>query len=178
MKKTCEVNGCNRKTELSFCTACCDIFPQPNQLIGRLGNFISKDERKLHSKMLVGVHWNAHKNVWSIVRMNSRKSVGLVLGYAPFVTLKDVTTHIDKTKQKKVIDSGVKDRHAFLVGYVDSLTYEALEKNIYYNPKQVENFVDADKFIMCEEKKYIGKVSKASLSFNFNKNRPVVTYND
>jgi hypothetical protein len=108
--------------------------------------------------------------------MNSRHSVGLVLGYAPQVTLQNVTTHIDKSKQKKVLESGKKDRHAFMVGYIESLDFETLDKNIYYSPRKVENFVDANVFFGSGEKKYIDHVKRVSMDYNFDKNHPVVKY--
>lgn len=83
--------------------------------------FQSRLNRTIEEGDLVGVHWNKHKNVWSIVEMKSRKGVGLVKGYADEITLEDVTFHIDKAKQKGVRESGTKDRHAFVVGKVVSL---------------------------------------------------------
>lgn len=138
--------------------------------------FTPRMGRTIDKNTLVGVHWNAHKKIWSIVAFKSRKTVGLVLGYASQVTLRDVTTHIDKTKQKKVIDSNVKDRHAFMVGYIEDLVFEDLEKNIYYKPQCVENFVDAESWFKGGEKKFIENVSRVSLDFNFDANRPVVKY--
>lgn len=145
-----------------------------NQEVGR--KFTSRMGREIDQEKLVGVHWNAHKKVWSIVQMKSRHTTGLVLGYASQVTLRDVTTHIDNSKQKTVIATGKKDRHAFMVGYLENLSYEALEKNIYYSPKQVKDFVDAETFFKCGEVNYIDNVERVSMDFNFEKNHPVVKY--
>lgn len=139
-------------------------------------NFTPRMGRTLDQETLVGVHWNAHKKVWSIVAMKSRKTVGLVLGYASEVTLRDVTTHIDKTKRKKVLESGVKDRHAFIVGYVESLEFVELEKDIYYKPQCVTDFVDAEAWMKEKKAQYIERVERASLKWNTEKNRPVVKY--
>jgi hypothetical protein len=137
-------------------------------------NFESRMGRTIDKNTLVGVHWNAHKKCWSIVAMKSRKSVGLVLGYCQEITLRDVTTHIDKSKQKKVIETGTKDRHAFIVGYIEDLVFEKLENNIYYNPKKVESFVDADILFEHNEKEFIKHVDKVSMMHDGKK--PVVTY--
>lgn len=139
--------------------------------------FTSRAGRTIDKNTLVGVHWNAHKKVWSIVAMKSRHGVGLVLGYASQVTLRDVTTHIDKSKQKKVIDSGKKDRHAFMVGYIEDLVFEALEKNVYYKPSCVADFVDAESWFKRKQEKFLDQVSRVSLNFNFTLNRPDVRYN-
>jgi hypothetical protein len=140
--------------------------------------FESRQGRTIDNHTLVGVHWNAHKKIFSIVSMKSRNSVGLVLGYANQVTLRDCTTKIDKSKQKKVIESGVKDRHAFIVGYIENLEVERLEKNIYYSPKKVSDFVDAEKLFKCGEKKFIEHVDRVNLDFDHENNHPVVTYNN
>lgn len=137
--------------------------------------FVSRMGRTIDEKTLVGVHWNAHQQVWSIVQFKSRHSVGLVLGYASEITLRDVTTHIDKSKQKKVIESGTKDRHAFIVGYIEDLEFMELEKNMYYKPQAVKDFVDAEKFFNGTVE-YIDHVERVSLTFNFEKNHPIVKY--
>jgi hypothetical protein len=176
IRKKCGTNGCNKQvTNKSFCTTCMDILPTPNKLKHHMSKFTSYNERKIHSNMLVGVHWNARKKVWSIVRMNSRHSVGLVLGYASQVTLRDVTTHIDKIKQNSVIETGAKDRHAFMVGYIENFNSETLERFAYYNPKQVKDFVDLEKFFNGEVE-HIESAEYVSLDFNFEQNRPVVMY--
>jgi hypothetical protein len=176
IRKKCDVNGCNKQvTNKSFCTTCMDVLASPNKLKPHMSKFTSRDERIIHSNMLVGVHWNAHQKVWSIVRMNSRHSTGLVLGYASQVTLRDVTTHIDNTKQKKVIETGTKDRHAFMVGYIENFNSEVLERFAYYNPKQVKDFVDFERFFNGEVE-HIESAEYVSLDFNFEQNRPSVMY--
>ena len=65
-------------------------------------DFISRNGRILEKGQLVGVHWNSHKNVYSIVEFKSRNTAGLVNGYAMSVTLFNCTVKIDKSKQKTV----------------------------------------------------------------------------
>ena len=141
-------------------------------------NFTPRLGRTLDKNTLVGVHWNAHKNCWSIVAMKSRKTVGLVLGYCQEITLRDVTAHIDKSKQKKVLESPTqaKDRHAFMVGYIEELGYTELEKNIYYKPQAVKSFVDAETWFTKGEASYIEHVKSVSMKWNWEKNHPVVKY--
>lgn len=140
--------------------------------------FESREGRNIDKNSLVGVHWNSHKNCWSIVSMKSRHTTGLVLGYCQEITLRDVTTHIDKSKQKKVLASPTqaKDRHAFMVGYIEDLEFEALEKNIYYKPQCVSNFVDAEAWFKHGKAEYIENVDRVSLKWNQEKNHPVVQY--
>lgn len=136
-------------------------------------NFVSRMGRTIDKNTLVGVHWNAHKNCWSIVGMKSRHGVGLVLGYCQEITLRDVTTHIDKSKQKNVVESGTKDRHAFIVGYIEDLKFENLEWSMYYSPKHVENFVDANIWFEFQEKDFIKHADRVSLMHD---GKPVVKY--
>lgn len=106
--------------------------------------FQSRNNRTIVDGQLVGVHWNSHKNCWSIVSMKSRKSTGVVLGYASNITLEDVSFHIDKSKQKYVKENLKKERHAFVVGKIVSFecTDEKIEMPLYYNPLKVDTFVD------------------------------------
>lgn len=138
--------------------------------------FQSREGRTIDQETLVGVHWNAHKNCWSIVGMKSRHTTALVLGYCQEITLRDVTTHIDKSKQKKVIELGKKDRHAFMVGYIEALEFEALEKSAYYSPKNVCDFVDAETYFKQGQAEQLGHVERASLKWNSEANRPEVQY--
>jgi len=137
--------------------------------------FTSRMGRTVEKNMLVGVHWNAHKNCWSIVQFKSRHAVGLVLGYAENITLRDCTTHIDKSKQKKVRVTEKKDRHAFIVGYVESFEPEGLDNQLYYNPHQLDNFVDRKNYSETQEKKYLENMSRVSLD-HWKNLYPVVRY--
>lgn len=134
---------------------------------------------QIHKGMLVGVHVNSHQNCLSIVAMKSQKSrhsVGLVLGYAQSITLSDCTTHIEKSKQKKVKMLGKKDRHAYIVGYVQDFNAVTLEKGIYYKPEHVDNFVDAQSYFQNGEILEIGSVRSVNLQVCPNSGKPQVTY--
>lgn len=131
--------------------------------------FTPRFDRTIERGCLVGVHWNKHQEVWSIVAMKSRKSIGLVVGYADEITLKNVTFHIEKSKQAKVRELGSKDRHAFVVGEIVSFTATALQgvEELYYNPFKVDTFVDKANGIVMES------VEAVSMTFD---QKPVVKY--
>ncbi|MFJ8247330.1 hypothetical protein [Peribacillus asahii] len=140
-----------------------------------LSKFVSREGRTIQHGDLVGMHWNAHQDCYSIVSMKSRNTVGLVLGYADSATLVDCTVKIDKSKQKKVWNTGTKDRHAFIVGRIESLNGDALEKNLYYSPKQrLESFVDKEVF-KSGKVEYLEFMKSVSLN-SHNNTYPVVTY--
>lgn len=138
--------------------------------------FQSRNNRKIVDGQLVGVHWNAHKNCWSIVEMKSRKSTGVVLGYASNLTLEDATFLIVKSKQKKVRDTGTKDRHAFVVGKITSFECidDKLEMPLYYNPYKVDDFVDGYSFHLKGKVLELEKARKVNMR-DVN-SKPVVTY--
>ncbi|MDY7043649.1 hypothetical protein RVS70_05460 [Virgibacillus sp. M23] len=136
--------------------------------------FTPYKDRKISIGQLVAVHWNAHKKTFSIVEMKSRNSIGKVLGYASHITLEGCYFKIDKSKQKKTIETGVKDRHAFVVGRIKDLNNIRFEKNIYYNPKKVKSFVDYEQHVNGRDE-YLQLVDKVNLSAHKN-NFPVVTY--
>lgn len=132
-----------------------------------LALFQPKEERTIERGCLVGVHWNSHRNMWSIVGMKSRKSIGVVLGYCEEITLQDVTFHIEKSKQTKVREYGAKDRHAFVVGKLVNFTFEDMDGELYYNPFKVDNFV-------CKSD-YKHKESVEAVSLKFEQ-KPIVKY--
>jgi len=139
-------------------------------------DFISRNGRILEKGQLVGIHWNSHKNVYSIVEFKSRNTAGLVIGYAMSVTLLNCTVKIDKSKQKTVREKNRKDRHAFIVGYVEDINQkEELTNKIYYNPYRVESFVDKDLFEKGELK-YLSRLKRVHMNYNFQSNKPEVTY--
>lgn len=130
--------------------------------------FQSRLGRSIERGQLVGVHWNKHKEVWSIVAMRSRKVIGLVVGYTDELTLKNVTFHIDRTKQAKVRAEGAKDRHAFVVGEIVDFKYTEMENELYYNPFKVDTFVSKDDMVELDF------VETVSMKFD---QKPVVKYN-
>lgn len=131
-------------------------------------NFVSRKGRTLENGQLVGVHFNSHRKTFSIVLMSSRKTVKHVLGYSDQITLVDCTTKIDKSKQQSVRKTGVKDRHAYIVGYIENLKAEQLGYNVYYDPNLVDDFVDKNSM------QPLKRVSKVNLITRNNK--PIVTY--
>ncbi len=131
--------------------------------------YISRSNRTINKGQLVAVHYNSHKKCFSVVSASSRHNVGIVLGYVNNIVLSDCTTHIDRAKQRSVRKTGVKDRHAFIVGNV--VTTKCKNKDdmldIYYNPYKLDNFVNKDSM------KYVDNMSLVSLC---NGTKPMVKY--
>jgi len=139
-------------------------------------DLISRNGRILEKGQLVGVHWNSHKNVYSIVEFKSRNTAGLVIGYAMSVTLLNCTFKIDRSKQKAVREKNRKDRHAFIVGYIEDINQKKeLSNKIYYNPYKVDSFVDKDLFEKGEIK-YLSRIKRVHMNSDFQNNKPDVTY--
>jgi len=139
-------------------------------------DFISRNGRILEKGQLVGVHWNSHKNVYSIVEFKSRNTAGFVIGYAMSVTLLNCTVKIAGSKQKTVREKNRKDRHAFIVGYVEGINQkEELNNKMYYNPYKVDSFVDKELFEIGEIK-YLSRLKRVHMNSDFQNNKPDVTY--
>lgn len=136
--------------------------------------FVPYKERKVEKGQLVALHWNSHKNVFSIVEMKSKRTLGMVLGYCKQATLTKAYTKIDASKQKTVRETEVKDRHAFIVGYLENFKKEQLPNRIYYNPHLVDDFVDGNSFFKERKKVHIEEVSRVNLDHDGEK--PMVTY--
>jgi hypothetical protein len=138
--------------------------------------FTSREGREVVQGQLVGVHWNSHRACWSIVEFKSRNTIGRVLGYADQVTLDNCTVKIDQAKKKKLLETGVKDRHAFIVGeFITCGHIEILPRPIYYNPAKLESFVDARKYFSGVHE-YIKNMFRVNMNYDFKAGRPVVTY--
>ena len=107
-----------------------------------MNSFEPRHNRTLERGTLVGVHWNSHKNKYSVVAFSSRKTEGLVLGYVDKITLTDCTFYINKSKQKNVREKGKKDRHAFIVGIVEDIGTDRTHctNEIHYNPFRYDTF--------------------------------------
>ena len=109
--------------------------------------FISKDGRTVSTGQKVMVYRNLHNGLWSIKDVKS----DLVLGYAEEVTLKGLpksnnkkarrTFHVIESGRQKVLKEKKKNVHAYVIGYLENFTYEALDKVVYYNPYKVSQFV-------------------------------------
>lgn len=132
-------------------------------------NYISRNDRSIEKGQLVAVHYNSHKSCFSVVSVSSRHSIGNVLGYVDNIVLSDCTTHIDKAKQRSVRNTGVKDRHAFIVGKIVSTKCkdDNTMLDIYYNPYKLDNFVDK------QSMRYLDSMSLVSLC---NGIKPIVKY--
>lgn len=128
------------------------------------------------SNTLVGVHWNSHQDTFSIVKLKSKRSVGTVIGYADYVELENCYTFIEKSKQKVVREQGRKERHAFICGYIKSFDYKYFDNGVYYNPKKLDNFVDAVDFLHFGTINYIRTMDKVGMAKNHDVNKPMVTY--
>jgi hypothetical protein len=129
------------------------------------------------SSMTVAVHWNSRDKLYSIVQMNSKHSVGLVVGYSENVTLKDCYVHIAKSEQKKVREGTHKNRHAFICGKIVDFEVNAFSNRLYYNPKTLDSFVDKYAYYEQGVSEYIKHMDYVALAKVQSKNRPFVTFN-
>lgn len=84
----------------------------------------------------VYVYRNLHKKCWSIRQNN------IVIAHCTEIVLYNATTKVSVSGRNKVLKERKKNVHAFIVGYVYSDVDIAFNKELYYNPYAVSNFVD------------------------------------
>lgn len=138
--------------------------------------FTPRLDREIQLGQLVGIHWNSHQNVYSVVEFKSRKMVGKVLGYVDRITLADCTVKIDISKQISVRKLNRKDRHAFIVGCIESVgKKEKLPNGIYYNPYKLDSFVNAQEYLK-QKHTYLDTMKKVNFDYNHQSGKPEVTY--
>jgi hypothetical protein len=125
--------------------------------------------------MIVGVHWNVREKTFSIVQMNSKHSIGKVIGYSDYVTLENGYVHISKSEQKKVQEGGHKTRHALICGTIVDFDINAFANTLHYNPREVNSFVDKVDYSMGQVK-YIESMDYVALAKIPSKEKPLVTY--
>ncbi len=84
----------------------------------------------------VYVYRNLHKKCWSIRQNN------IVIAHCTEIVLYNAITKVSVSGRNKVLKERKKNVHAFIVGYVYSDVDMAFNKELYYNPYAVSNFVD------------------------------------
>lgn len=131
---------------------------------------------------LIAFHWNSNRNLYSILKMNSEHTVGLVIGYAENVFIENAYFVFQESKRKYTVETGKKERHSFIVG--SFITFE--EKNdvfssdLYYNPMILKKFVDGPAYF--NEGEIISfdhlKEIYATSTIRNNRKVPFISYNN
>lgn len=93
--------------------------------------------------MKVDVYWNSNEQCFS-VRSREKEHYGKVIAHMDSVLIEDVQFVVNEGGRAKVLDSGVKNVHAFIRGrMVPSLSFPKKPGIIVrYNPFESEHFVD------------------------------------
>lgn len=97
--------------------------------------------RTLNPSKPVEVYRNLHKPgvVWSV------RQDGLVIGHAKDIVVSKAQLKVSDAGRERVRREGKKNVHAFVKGFVsEKLHYSPTWGGLYYNPYQVESFVDFD----------------------------------
>ena len=87
----------------------------------------------------VYVYFNLHKKIWSV------RQSGSPVEHHKTICLKDVRYLVQPAGRKRVLDTGVKNVHAGLSGYiVGSVPVPAISFDVTYNPFKYSSFVDTE----------------------------------
>lgn len=99
--------------------------------------------RTVEDTQLVKVYYNLHKHMFSIKDYET----GLILAHGNDIYLNNVEFRVSEAGRQRVLETGVKNVHAYAIGNID-LTYTTALYNptyIYYNPFTTEKFMNGDK---------------------------------
>jgi hypothetical protein len=98
--------------------------------------------RHYRLKEKVKVYLNLHKNLFSVVALTGENK-GKVIAHLDILKLSECEFKVNNSGKKLFDETGVKNVHAFVTGYLESTDIEELEgkyQNIRYNPKDSEYF--------------------------------------
>lgn len=92
--------------------------------------------------MKVDVYRNLNKDCFS-VRSRETNNYGRVVGHCESITIVDAEFIVQKSGQKKVRKTGIKNVHAFVRGVRDDTkTITGGQTHVRYNPFETDHFVD------------------------------------
>lgn len=88
--------------------------------------------------MRVMVYWNTHKKTWSLMDPRSRR----IVRHADELHLVNATTKVSEAGRQRVIRTGAKCVHAFVIGDITDAPHGGLPNELRYNPHETALFVD------------------------------------
>lgn len=99
--------------------------------------------RNVKDGQMVKVYFNLRTKLFSIKDAES----GLVLAHGNDIVLNDVRFDVNEKGRQRVLSSGVKNVHAYVVGKISLKDCDGVENPIeaYYNPFKTSKFVSGDK---------------------------------
>lgn len=90
---------------------------------------------------MMKVYWNSRQKVWSCVEH------GKVTRYAVVLDLRDCRFKVNQKGRQRVVETGKKNVHAFIIGETGPVT-NILDRNnwtrVRYNPYSMDNFIRTD----------------------------------
>lgn len=102
--------------------------------------------RELKQGQRVRVYYNLHKKCFSIT--SKIDGSWKLVAHADRVTLANVKTIVSQAGRRRVLAEKRKNVHAFIEGdYIGDLTVRSINNGgskLYYNPYEVDSFVDFD----------------------------------
>lgn len=92
----------------------------------------------------VFIYWNITRGVWSVKALQGPNR-GRVIQHATDITLTDCVFKVSEAGRKKVLAQKVKNVHAGVVGYMNSLVAPEVSGDVIdvtYNPYKFSTFVN------------------------------------
>ena len=89
----------------------------------------------------VFVYWNLHKNCFSVKALTGEQR-GRVVAHLDSLEMREVKPRVSQAGRLRVINEKKKNVHAGLVGYILALEAPEIFGNLYYNPYELESFIN------------------------------------
>ena len=102
--------------------------------------------KPLKRGMRVEIYWNLHKHVYSVKSLERGDSYGHVVAHGDLFLLERCKFVVRPAGKKKVVDTGVRNVHAFVRGYLSNDNKDTLQfsDTAYYSPFVTETWVGSD----------------------------------
>ena len=104
--------------------------------------------RDIVDRQLVKVYFNLRNHLFSVKDVKT----GLVLCHGNNITLRNVSFEVREKDRQRVLATGVKNVHAYVVGNIDLQCNETLNDNrVWYNPFKTDCFkLDVERIDKCK----------------------------
>ena len=104
--------------------------------------------RNIVDGQLVKVYFNLRNHLFSVKDVKT----GLVLCHGNNITLRNVSFEVREKDRQRVLATGVKNVHAYVVGNIDLQCNEVLNDNrVWYNPFKTDSFkLNSERIDKCK----------------------------
>lgn len=102
--------------------------------------------KPLKRGMRVEIYWNLHRHVYSVKSLERGGSYGHVVAHGDLFLLERCKFVVRPSGRKKIVDTGVRNVHAFVRGHLldDNKDKLQFDDTAYYSPFVTETWVNSE----------------------------------